>query len=147
VNTFSKKSLEIISTAREEAQQLLQNYIGGEHILLGLLHQKDSAAVDVIKSLGVEPDKLREAVLFIINRPNRIAVRDLGFAPSGRRTMEFAEAEAERLGKQTHGTIPILLGLVLDNSGIASAVLEEHGITIEKVRLGVRQVLNRRDDS
>ncbi len=147
MNVLSEKALEIMSSARTEAQQLLQSYIGSEHILLGLLYQEGSAALDVMEEFGIEPSKLRNEVLFIINRPDRIIIREPGFAPSGKKAMELAVAEAERLGKHTVGTIPILLGLVLERYGIAAAVLENHGITSEKVRLAVRQVLSRRDDS
>ena len=147
MDTLSKKALEILSFARIEAQQLQQNYVGSEHILLGLLHQEGSAAIDVIKSLGVEPSKLRDDVLFIIDRPDRISIRDLGFTFSARKTMEFASVEAEHLGKSTIGTIPILLGLVLEQFGMVADVLESHDITPVKVRLGVLQVLSQRDDS
>ncbi len=147
MDTFSTKALEILISARIEAQRLLQNYIGTEHILLGLLHQEGSAALDVIKGFGIEPSKLRDEVLFLIDRPNRVMLRDIGFTRGAVKTMELATVEAERLGKPTIGTIPILLGLVLERYGIAAAILENHGITTEKVRLAVRQVLSRRDDS
>ncbi len=147
MDTFSEKALEVMSSARIEAQHLQQNYVGSEHILLGLLHQEGSAAMDVIKDFGVEPSKLRDEVLSIIDQPHRIAIRDLGFTPSGKKVMELVVVEARLLGKPTIGTIPILLGLVLERCGIAAAVLENHGITHEKIRLGVLQVLSWRDDS
>ena len=95
----------------------------------------------------MRPSKLREEVLFPIDRPNRVLLREVGFTQVGRKTMELATIEAERLGKPTIGTIPILLGLVLERCGIAAAILENHGIALEKVRLAVLQVLSRRDDS
>ena len=147
MDKFSEKALEIMSSAREEAQRLLQNYIGTEHILLGLLRQEGSAALDVIKEFGVEPSKIRDEVLFLIDRPNRVMLRNIGLTRGAEKTMEFATVEAERLGKPTIGTVPILLGLVLERYGIAAAILENHGITLEKVRPVVRQVLSRRDDS
>lgn len=147
MDILSKRVLEILSSARVEAQQLQQNYVGSEHILLGLLHQEGSAAIDVIKSFGVEPSKLRDDVLFIIDRPDRMSIRDLGFTFSATETMELAVVEVEHLGKSVIGTIPILLGLVLERFGIAAAILESYGITPVTVRLSVRQVLSQRDDS
>lgn len=147
MNTFSERVLEVMSSARMEAQHLLQNYIGTEHILLGLLHQEGSAALDVMKEFGVESNTLRHEVLFLIDRPNRVLLRNIGLTLGARRTMELAVIENQRLGKRTIGTIPILLGLVLEGAGIAAGILENHGMTPEKLRLAVRQVLSRRDDS
>jgi len=147
VDTFSEKAIEVMDFARIEAQYLQQNYIGSEHILLGLLHQEGSAAVDVIKNFGVELSKVRDELLSIIDRPDRIVIQEFGLAPSSKKAIKLAAAETKRLGKPTIGTISILLGLVLAKDGIAAAVLENHGITPENVRLGALQVLSQRDDS
>ncbi len=147
MDTFSEKAIEVMDFARIEAQYLQQNYIGSEHILLGLLHQEGSAAVDVIKNFGVELSKVRDELLSIIDRPDRIVIQEFGLAPSSKKAIKLAAAETKRLGKPTIGTISILLGLVLAKDGIAAAVLENHGITPENVRLGALQVLSQRDDS
>ncbi len=131
-----------MSLAQEEAQRFQHNYIGTEHLLLGLVREGEGVAAKVLEDLGVELIQVRSAVEFIINRGDRIVVGEIGLTPRAKKVIELAVDEARRLNHHYIGTEHILLGLVREGEGIAAGVLESQGVNLEKVRTGTLKVLN-----
>jgi len=133
-NRFTERARKVLSLAQEEAQRFQHNYIGTEHILLGLVRENKGIAAHVLLNLGVEGDKVRSAVEFIIGRGDRIVVGEIGLTPRAKRVIELAVDEARRLNHSYIGTEHLLLGLVREGEGIAAGVLESLGVTLEKAR-------------
>ncbi len=131
-----------MSLAQEEAQRFQHNYIGTEHLLLGLVREGEGVAAKVLEDLGVELIQVRSAVEFIINRGDRIVLGEIGLTPRAKKVIELAVDEARRLNHHYIGTEHILLGLVREGEGIAAGVLESQGVNLEKVRTGTLKVLN-----
>ena len=110
---FSERARRVLSLAQEEAQRFNHNYIGTEHILLGLARETDGVAARVLTSLGVELTKIRSAVEFIIGRGERPSPGDIGLTPRAKKVIELAVDEARRLGHHYIGTEHLLVGLSL----------------------------------
>src|SRR5881227_1548974 len=127
--------------AQEEAQRFNHNYIGTEHLLLGLVREGEGVAAKVLGNLGVELNKVRSAVEFIIGRGDRMKYGGIGLTPRAKRVIELAVDEARRLNHHYIGTEHLLLGLVREGEGIAAGVLESLGVSLEKVRAQVIEVL------
>ena len=106
------------------------NYIGTEHILLGLVREGDGVAAKVLSNLGVELNKVRSAVEFIIGRGDRTVLGEIGLTPRAKKVIELAVDEARRLGHSYIGTEHLLLGLVREGEGIAAGVLESLGVNL-----------------
>jgi ATP-dependent Clp protease ATP-binding subunit ClpA len=139
---FTERARKVLSLAQEEAQRFNHNYIGTEHLLLGLVREGDGVAAKVLSNLGVELNKVRSAVEFIIGRGDRIVLGDIGLTPRAKKVIELAVDEARRLNHHYIGTEHLLLGLVREGEGIAARVLESLGVNLEKVRTQTIQVLN-----
>src|SRR3954453_7072104 len=139
---FTERARRVLTLAQEEAQRFNHNYIGTEHILLGLVREGDGVAAKVLSNLGVELNKVRSAVEFIIGRGDRATNGEIGLTPRAKRVIELAVDEARRLNHSYIGTEHLLLGLVREGEGIAAGVLESLGVSLEKVRTQVVQVLN-----
>ncbi len=139
---FTERARKVLSLAQEEAQRFNHNYIGTEHLLLGLIRMDDCTAAKVLRNLGVKLGKVRGAVEFIINRGDRIVLGDIGLTPRSKKVIELAVDEARRLNHHYIGTEHLLLGLVREGEGIAAGVLESLGVNLEKVRAQTTQVLN-----
>ena len=139
---FTERARKGLSLAQEEAQRFNHNYIGTEHLLLGLVRMDDCTAAKVLRNLGVELNKVRSATEFIINRGDRIVLGDIGLTPRSKKVVELAVDEARRLNHHYVGTEHVLLGLVREGEGIAAGVLESLGVRLEKVRTQTIQVLN-----
>jgi len=133
--------------SREEAQRFQHNYIGTEHLLLGLVRENGGTAAAVLRNLGVEIKKVRSSVEFIIGRGDRIVLGELGLTPRAKKVLELAADEARRLKHDYIGTGHLLLGLVREGEGIAAGVLESLGVNLEKVRTQTIRVLNQQKDS
>jgi ATP-dependent Clp protease ATP-binding subunit ClpC len=144
---FTEEARQALSLAQEEAQRFNHNYIGTEHLLLGLVREGDGAAAKVLRNLGVELNKVRSAVEFIIDRGDRIVLGDIGLTPRSKKVIELAVDEARRLNHHYIGTEHLLLGLVREGEGIAAGVLESLGVTLEKVRTETLQFLNQGSSS
>jgi uncharacterized damage-inducible protein DinB len=140
-DTFTERARKVLQLAQEEAQRFDHNYIGTEHILLGLVREGDGVAARVLKNLGIELHKVRSAVEFIIGRGDRTVIGDIGLTPRAKRVIELAVDEARRLNHHYIGTEHLLLGLVREGEGIAAGVLESLGVSLEKVRRAVIEVL------
>ncbi|MDE3228436.1 MAG: hypothetical protein KGO05_01035 [Chloroflexota bacterium] len=139
---FTERARRVLTLAQEEAQRFNHNYIGTEHLLLGLVREGDGVAAKVLQELGVELDKVRSAVEFIIGRGDRLVLGEVGMTPRAKRVIELGVDEARRLNHHYIGTEHILLGLVREGEGIAAGVLESLGANLEKVRTTTLQVLS-----
>jgi uncharacterized damage-inducible protein DinB len=138
---FTERARKVLQLAQEEAQRFNHNFIGTEHFLLGLVREGDGVAGRVLNNMGVELQKVRSAVEFIIGRGDRMVMGDIGLTPRAKRVIELAVDEARRLNHHYIGTEHLLLGLVREGEGIAAGVLESLGVSLEKVRREVIVVL------
>jgi ATP-dependent Clp protease ATP-binding subunit ClpC len=139
---FTERARRVLTLAQEEALRFNHNYIGTEHILLGLVREGEGVAAKVLANLGVDLNKVRSAVEFIIGRGDKAVTGEIGLTPRARKVIELAVDEARRLGHHYIGTEHLLLGLVREGEGIAAGVLESLGVSLEKVRAEVSRVLS-----
>ena len=138
---FSERARRVLSLAQEEAQRFNHNYIGTEHILLGLVRETDGVAAKVLANLGVELNKVRAAVEFIIGRGERSAPGEIGLTPRAKKVIELAVDEARRLSHHYIGTEHLLIGLMREGEGVAAGVLESLGVNLDKVRGETSRIL------
>ena len=131
---FSERARRVLSLAQEEAQHFNHNYIGTEHILLGLVRETEGVAARVLSNLNVELVKVRSAVEFIIGRGERPTPGEIGLTPRAKKVIELAVDEARRLNHHYIGTEHLLIGLMREGEGVAAGVLESLGVSLEKVR-------------
>lgn len=134
---FTDKAKQVLSLALAEAQRFNHNYIGTEHLLLGFLRVEDSMGSKILSNLGVECDKVRSAVEYIIGHDSRPNDGPLWLTGRAKLVIELAADEARRLGHHYIGTEHLLLGMVREGEGIAAGVLDSLGATFEKVRTAV----------
>jgi len=139
---FSERARRVLTLAQEEARQLNHNYIGTEHILLGLVREEEGVAAKVLINLGVALTKVRSAVEFIIGRGEKAGTDETGLTPRAKRVIELAIDEARNLGHNYIGTEHLLLGLLREGEGVAAGVLDSLGITLERVRAEANNVLS-----
>src|SRR5438093_8792260 len=139
---FTDRARKVLTLAQDEAQRFNHNYIGTEHLLLGLVREGEGVAARVLENMNVELAKVRTAVEFIIGRSDRPVVGEVGLTPRAKRVIELAIDEARRLGHNYIGTEHLLLGLVREGEGIAAGVLESLGVNLDKVRHEVIRVLS-----
>lgn len=138
---FTERARKVLSLAQEEAQRFQHNYIGTEHLLLGLVREEEGVAAKVLLKLGVELNRVREAVEFIIGRGDRIVLGEIGLTPRAKKVIELAIDEARSMKHHYIGTEHLLLGLVREGEGIAAGVLESLGVRLERVRRETLAVL------
>jgi hypothetical protein len=131
---FTERARRVLAHAQEEARRFNHNYIGTEHLLLGLLRDPESLAAQVLGDLGVQLEDARRAVEFIIGRGDRIMLGEIGLTPRAKRVVELAVDEARRLEHHYVGTEHLLLGLIREGEGIAAGVLESLGVNLERAR-------------
>ena len=132
---FSERARRVLSLAQEEAQRFNHNYIGTEHILLGIVRETDGVASKVLVNLGVELNKVRSAVEFIIGRNDApISKEGIGLTPRAKKVIELAVDEARRSNHNYIGTEHLLIGLMREGDGVAAGVLENLGVNLDKVR-------------
>ncbi len=139
---FTERARKVLTLAQEEAQRFNHNYIGTEHLLLGLVREGDGVAARVLSNMGVQLPKVRSAVEFIIGRGETMVMGEIGLTPRAKKVIELAVDEARRLNHPYIGTEHLLLGLVREGEGIAAGVLESLGVNLEKVRAQVMQVVS-----
>lgn len=142
---FTERARKVLSLAQEEAQRFQHNYIGTEHLLLGLVREGEGVAAKVLSSLGIELNRVRSSVEFIIGRGDRIVLGEIGLTPRAKKVIELAVDEARRLNHHYIGTEHLLLGLVREGNGIAAGVLESQGLNLAKVRAQTLRVLGGED--
>ena len=139
---FTERARCVLTLAQEEALRFNHNYIGTEHLLLGLVREGEGVAAKILANLGVELNKVRSAVEFIIGRGDRPVTGEIGLTPRAKKVIELAVDEARRLNHHYIGTEHLLLGLVREGEGIAAGVLESLGVSLEKVRAEVVRILS-----
>jgi ATP-dependent Clp protease ATP-binding subunit ClpC len=139
---FSERARRVLTLAQEEAEHLNHNYIDTEHILLGLVREDEGVAVKVLTNLGVALNKVRSAVEFIIGRGEKPATGETGLTPRAKRVIELSIDEARSLGHNYIGTEHLLLGLLREGGGVAAAVLDNFGITLERTRAEITRILS-----
>lgn len=138
---FTKRARRVLTLAQEEAQRLNHNYIGTEHLLLGLVREENGVAVRVLRDLGVDPKQIRERIERTVGRGQRAAFGKLSLTPRTKRVIELAVDEARRLGHHYIGTEHLLLGLVRAGEGVAVDVLRGLGVSLDKVRSQTARVM------
>jgi len=139
---FTERARQVVVLAQEEARTLKHNYIGTEHILLGLLREEEGLAARVLASLGVTADLARDRIVRIVSSGEEITAGQIPFTPRAKKILELALREALALGHNYIGTEHILLGLVHENEGVATRVLLDFEADSEKIRLEVIRVLS-----
>lgn len=140
-DSFTEDARKTLQLAADEAWRFSHNYIGTEHILLGLARQQDGVAAVVLGNLGIDLQKVRSAVEFIIGRGDGVVMGEIGLTPGAKRTIELAVDEARRLNHHYIGTEHLLLGLVREGEGIAAGVLESLGVTLTTAKSEVMKML------
>jgi ATP-dependent Clp protease ATP-binding subunit ClpA len=131
---LNEQAHKVLALADEEARRFQHNYIGTEHLLLGLTRDQEGIAAQVLARLGVGLDQVRRSVEFIIGRGDRIIPANIGLTPRSKQVIELAIDEARRLNQPLASTEHLLLGLVREGRGIAAGVLESMGINLARVR-------------
>ncbi|MDP6226721.1 MAG: ATP-dependent Clp protease ATP-binding subunit, partial [Dehalococcoidia bacterium] len=139
---FSERARRVLSLAQEEAQRFNHNYIGTEHILLGLVRETEGVAARVLSSLAVDLSKVQSAVEFIIGRGEKPTQGEIGLTPRAKKVVELAVDEARRMNHTYIGTEHLLIGLLREGEGVAAGVLESLGVTLDKVRAETHRILS-----
>ncbi len=134
---FTDEARRVLTFAQDEARRLNDNYIGTEHLLLGLVREEEGLAAHVLTATGIEPENVRTAVMFIVGRGDRPRPGEVGLTPRAKRVIELAIDESRRLGHRYIGTEHLLLGLVREGEGVAAGVLESMGMNLDRVRAEV----------
>ncbi|HVB73475.1 MAG TPA: Clp protease N-terminal domain-containing protein [Ktedonobacteraceae bacterium] len=139
---FTKRVRHVLTLAQEEAQHFHHDYIGTEHLLLGLLRERESVASQVLNNLGIEVDRVRDAVIAIIGHGERVVPGELGLTPRAKKAIELALDEARRFAHRFIGTEHLLLGLIREGDGIAARVLfDNFDLNMQQVRAETLRVL------
>jgi ATP-dependent Clp protease ATP-binding subunit ClpC len=138
---FTQRARRVLSLAQEEAERLQHNYIGTEHLLLGLMREEGGVAGRVLRDLGLEQRRVEELVERLTRATTRTPNAQLDLSPGTKRVLELAVDEARRMGHHYIGTEHLLLGLVRQSEGVAIDVLKRLGVSPEEVRRQTRRVL------
>ncbi|NOW01280.1 ATP-dependent Clp protease ATP-binding subunit [Isoptericola chiayiensis] len=139
---FTDRARRVVVLAQEEARMLNHNYIGTEHILLGLIHEGEGVAAKALESLGISLDGVRAQVTEIIGEGQQAPSGHIPFTPRAKKVLELSLREALQLGHNYIGTEHILLGLIREGEGVAAQVLTKMGADLNKVRQQVIQLLS-----
>jgi ATP-dependent Clp protease ATP-binding subunit ClpC len=139
---FTERARQVVVLAQDEARSLRHNYIGTEHLLLGLLREEEGIAAGVLGELGVELDAVRAQVSQIVGTGEDVTTGQIPFTPRAKKVLELSLREARAIGHEYIGTEHILLGLVRENEGVAAASLLESGTDADAVRNAVLRKLS-----
>jgi ATP-dependent Clp protease ATP-binding subunit ClpC len=139
---FTDRARRVVVLAQEEARMLNHNYIGTEHILLGLIHEGEGVAAKALESLSISLDGVREQVQEIIGQGQQAPSGHIPFTPRAKKVLELSLREALQLGHNYIGTEHILLGLIREGEGVAAQVLVKLGADLNRVRQQVIQLLS-----
>ena len=144
---FTDRARRVVVLAQEEARMLNHNYIGTEHILLGLIHEGEGVAAKALESLGISLEAVRQQVEEIIGQGQQAPSGHIPFTPRAKKVLELSLREALQLGHNYIGTEHILLGLIREGEGVAAQVLVKLGADLNRVRQQVIQLLRARPAS
>src|SRR6266513_2092932 len=139
---FTDRARRVVVLAQEEARMLNHNYIGTEHILLGLIHEGEGVAAKALESLGISLEAVRQQVEEIIGQGQAAPTGHIPFTPRAKKVLELSLREALQLGHNYIGTEHILLGLIREGEGVAAQVLQKLGADLNRVRQTVIQLLS-----
>ena len=139
---FTDRARRVVVLAQEEARLLNHNYIGTEHILLGLIHEGEGVAARALESMGISLESVRSQVVEIIGQGAQAPSGHIPFTPRAKKVLELSLREALQLGHNYIGTEHILLGLIREGEGVAAQVLQKLGAELHKVRQTVIQLLS-----
>jgi ATP-dependent Clp protease ATP-binding subunit ClpC len=139
---FTDRARRVVVLAQEEARLLNHNYIGTEHILLGLIHEGEGVAARALEDLGIDLESVRTQVVEIIGQGSQAPTGHIPFTPRAKKVLELSLREALQLGHNYIGTEHILLGLIREGEGVAAQVLVKLGAELTKVRQTVIQLLS-----
>src|SRR5690242_9233787 len=139
---FTDRARRVVVLAQEEARMLNHNYIGTEHILLGLIHEGEGVAAKAMESLGISLEAVRQQVEEIIGQGQQAPSGHIPFTPRAKKVLELSLREARQLGHNYIGTEHILLGLIREGEGVAAQVLVKLGADLNRVRQQVIQLLS-----
>ena len=139
---FTERAREVVVLAQDEARGLKHNYIGTEHLLLGLLREEEGLAARVLESLGVTLEGVRNQVRRIVGDGDEVTTGQIPFTPRAKKVLELALREAMSLGHNYIGTEHVLLGIVRENEGVAARILFDFDADAERVRNKVIQMLS-----
>jgi ATP-dependent Clp protease ATP-binding subunit ClpC len=140
--TFTDRARRVVIHAQEEARTLDHNYIGTEHILLGLIHEGHGVAVKALSSLDISLEAVRQQTEAMIGHgSHEVPEGHIPFTPRAKKVLELALSESRHLGHAYVGTEHVLLGLIREGEGVAAQVLAPMGADLDRVRLQVTQLL------
>jgi hypothetical protein len=139
---FTERARQVVVLAQDEARALKHNYIGTEHILLGLLREDEGLAARVLESLDITVEEVRAQVARIVGQGDEVTTGQIPFTPEAKKTLELALREALSLGHNYIGTEHLLLGLMRENEGVAVRILLDFDVDAEKVRNEVIRLLS-----
>ncbi len=139
---FTDRARRVVVLAQEEARMLNHNYIGTEHILLGLIHEGEGVAAKALEAMGISLDAVRAQVEETIGQGQTAPSGHIPFTPRAKKVLELSRREALQLGHNYIGTEHILLGLIREGEGVAAKVLEKLGADLNRVRQQVIQLLS-----
>src|SRR6187455_349939 len=139
---FTDRARRVVVLAQEEARMLSHNYIGTEHILLGLIHEGEGVAAKALESLDISLEAVRAQVQEIIGQGQQAPTGHIPFTPRAKKVLEYSLREALQLGHSYIGTEHILLGLIREGEGVAAQVLQKLGADLNRVRQQVIQLLS-----
>src|SRR5258708_2891909 len=139
---FTSRARHVVVLAQEEARQLQHNYIGTEHILLGLLAEQDGLAFRALERFGMSLDGAREDVKAIVGRGKSTPTGHIPFTPRAKKTLELALREALQLHHNYIGTEHILLGVIREGQGVGAQVLKQHAADLATIRVAVLELLS-----
>src|SRR5438046_5384814 len=139
---FTERARQVVVLAQEEARTLKHNYIGTEHILLGLLREEEGLAARVLESLDITGERVRAQVVRIVGSGEEVTSGQIPFTPRAKKVLELALREALSLGHNYIGTEHILLGLVRENEGVAARILLDFDADAEKIRNEIIRMLS-----
>jgi ATP-dependent Clp protease ATP-binding subunit ClpC len=139
---FTDRARRVVVLAQDEARMLGHNYIGTEHILLGLIHEGNGVAAKALTAMGIGLEATRQQVEEIIGRGKGASEGHIPFTPRAKKVLELSLREALQLGHDYIGTEHILLGLIREGDGVAAQVLVGFGADLNRVRQQVIQLLH-----
>ena len=140
---FTDRARRVLTYAQEEAERFNHSHIGTEHVLLGLVREDDGVAAKAFVNLGIEPNKVRASVEFMIGKGEKATTGEIGLTPRAKKVIELAVDEARRLNHHYIGTEHLLLGLLREGEGVAANVMESLGVNLEKARTEINNILSK----
>jgi ATP-dependent Clp protease ATP-binding subunit ClpC len=138
---FSDRARRVVVAAQQEARELGHDYIGTEHLLLGVINEGHGLAMKALESLGVDAVRLRERVVGTVGTGQSSETGHIPFTPQAKQVLRLSLAEAQRLGHNYIGTEHLLLGLIQEKDGVAAQALADAGANLRRVQAEVVRLL------